>query len=149
MERMHRDLPIFVKAELISELVWRFCKTLDESENDHIAFQKDFLLENSVIIPAKIAGAEAADIYDIRMENAAIIRKAAREIYVTVGNLDIFGFKGEEDYIQLIRSEINEFKLLFRKWVKSFDPWNYIVDDWGLFNPPGIEPEDIEDDDEF
>lgn len=146
MERPHRDLPVFVKAEEIAELVWRFCKTLDESENEHVSFQKDFLLENSVTIPAKIAGAEGADIYDIRMENAAIIRKAAREIYVTVGNLDIFGVKGEEDYIWLIRSEINEFKVLFRNWVKTFDPWNYIIDDWGLFNPPGIEPKDENDD---
>ncbi len=142
MERAYRNLPVFVKAEEISELVWRFVKTLEDMENQYISAQVELLLENSIIIPAKISGAEAADIYDLRMENAAIIRKAAREIYVTVGNLDMFGVKGEEDYIQLIRNEIEEFKILFRDWVKSFDPWNYIVDDWGLFNPPGIEPEE-------
>lgn len=141
MERLYRELPIFLKAMEISELVARFLKTIDD-ENEAIMFQKGILMENSIIIPAKISGAEAADIYDIRMENAAIIRKAAREIYVTVGHLDIFGVQGEEDYIQLIRSEIEEFKLLFRDWVKSFDVWNYIVDDWGLFNPPGIEPDE-------
>jgi len=141
MKRLPLDLPIFIKALEISELVDRFLKTLDD-ENDVIVFQKQALIEDSIIIPAKITGAEAVDIYDLKMENATLIRKAAREIYVTVGNLDIFGVQGEEDYIHLIRSEIDEFKLLFRDWVKSFDIWNYIVDDWGLFNPPGIEPDD-------
>jgi hypothetical protein len=77
------------------------------------------------------------------MENAAIIRKAAREIYVTVGYLDLGRIK-DFDYTDIIRNEIEEFKVLFREWVKSFDVWNYVVDDWGLFNPPGIEYEENE-----
>ena len=58
-----------------------------------------------------------------------------------------------EEYIIIIRmtsnsrwDEIDEFKVLFREWVKSFDVWNYIVDDWGLFNPPGIEYDENEGD---
>lgn len=145
MDRLHRDLPIFVKAEEISDLVWRFAKTLDADEDSPVSVQIQIMMENSIVIPAKISGAEAVDIYDLKMENATIIRKAAREIYVAVGSLDIFGVQGEEDYIQLIRKEINEFKVLFRNWVKTFDPWNYILDDWGLFNPPGIEYEEDTD----
>lgn len=122
-------------------LVHSFVEILNESENELVQFQKEFLLENAMIIPAKISGAEGGDIYDLRMENAAIIRKSAREIYVTVGSLEFMGIE-DSDYIHLIRNEINEFKILFRDWVKSFDVWNYVVDDWGLFNPPGIEPEE-------
>lgn len=125
-------------------LVNGFVEVLNETDNDLIKFQIEFLLENSMIIPAKISGAEGADIYDLRMENAAIIRKAAREIYVTVGSFEFLGLE-DTDYIYLIRKEIDEFKVLFRDWVKSFDAWNYIIDDWGLFNPPGIEYEEDTD----
>lgn len=137
----YKELPVFIKSEEILEIISRFVKTLNGNQNEILDFQVGILLENSSMIPAKIAGAEGADIYDIRMENATIIRKAAREIYVSVGALELFGIKGEEDYIQLIRNEIEEFKILFRDWVKTFNPWNYILDDWGLFNPPGIEPQ--------
>ncbi len=140
----HRELPIFKKAEQIMHLVNAFVEIVNESDNDLIKFQTEFLLENSMMIPAKISGAEGADIYDLRMENAAIIRKAAREIYVTVGSFEFLGLE-DTDYIHLIRKEIDEFKILFRNWVKAFDPWNYILDDWGLFNPPGIEYEEDTD----
>lgn len=122
-------------------LVNGFVEVLNETDNELIKFQIGFLLENSMVIPAKISVAEGADIYDLRMENAAIIRKAAREIYVTVGSFEFLGLE-DTDYIHLIRKEIEEFKVLFRGWVKSFDVWNYIIDDWGLFNPPGIEYEE-------
>ena len=46
-----------------------------------------FMLEDAMIIPVKISGAEAVELYDLKMENAAIIRKAARELYVRAGSL--------------------------------------------------------------
>lgn len=138
------DMPIMKKAMEIIKLVDglnAFLEKADTDENSPLRFQLEMITENAMIIPSKIAGAEGGDLYDIRMENAAIIRKAAREISVTVGHLDL-GRIEENDYTYLIRSEIENFKLLFREWVKSFDVWNYVVDDWGLFNPPGIEPEE-------
>lgn len=141
------QMPIMVKAMEIQELVSAlraFYEEAEVDENSPLEMQLDMIYENSLIIPAKIAGAEGGDIYDIRMENAAIIRKAAREISVTVGYLDL-GRLEENEYTDLIRLEIENFKVLFREWVKTFDPWNYVLDDWGLFNPPGI---DYEDEDE-
>jgi hypothetical protein len=135
-------MPIMIKAMEIMKLVEGLNSYFQEKEldeNSPLKFQLDMIWENALIIPAKIAGAEGGDIYDLRMENAAIIRKAAREIYVTVGYLDLGRIK-DLDYTDIIRNEIDEFKILFREWVKSFDVWNYVVDDWGLFNPPGIEP---------
>lgn len=141
------QIPIMVKAMEIQELVSALRAFYEEAEvdkNSPLEMQLDMIYENSLIIPAKIAGAEGGDIYDIRMENAAIIRKAAREISVTLGYLDL-GRLEENEYTDLIRLEIENFKVLFREWVKTFDPWNYVLDDWGLFNPPGI---DYEDEDE-
>jgi hypothetical protein len=34
----------------------------------------------SALLTVKVAGAEAAELYDLKMENAAIIRKAARDL---------------------------------------------------------------------
>jgi hypothetical protein len=84
------------------------------------------------------------------MENAAIIRKAARELSVQAGSLQFEEGINADDYIMLIRKEIDEFRLLFIDWVASFDINNYIPDSWGLFNPPGVSPEDFfKDDDNF
>ncbi len=75
------------------------------------------------------------------MENAAIIRKCARDLMVRYHSLEVFSFEHVE-YYKMVRQKIEEFRLLFIDWVTSFDPWNYIVDDWGLFNPPGVSPFD-------
>jgi len=44
---------------------------------------------------------------------------------------------------------VEEYRLLFIDWVASFDKWNYIIDRWGLFNPPGIGPFDKDPDDDI
>jgi len=44
---------------------------------------------------------------------------------------------------------IEEYRLLFIDWVSKFDPWNYITDRWGLFNPPGVDPFDHNPDDDI
>jgi hypothetical protein len=49
----------------------------------------------------------------------------------------------------LLRKEIDEFRLLFIDWVASFDVWNYIKDDWGLFNPPVVNTHDKDPDDDI
>lgn len=105
--------------------------------------------ENSLIIPAKIAGASGEDIlYDIKMENAAIIRKAARELITDARGIQMHGFKDTE-YLDLLRIEVDAFRILFAEWVKKFDQWNYIIDRWGLFNPPGINYDDKDPDDDI
>ena len=96
----------------------------------------------------KIAGAEGVDIYDIKMENAAIIRKCAREIYVGCNGFYVEGFK-EVEYLDMLRDEVEEFRILFAEWVKTFDQWNYIIDRWGLFNPPGVSYDDKDPDDDI
>lgn len=133
------QMPIYKKAMEISDTVSEICDLIPDDDS-MLAHIKGFLLEDSMMIPAKISGAEAGDIYDLRMENAAIIRKCARDLMVRYHSLDAFGFEHVE-YYKMVRQQIEEFRLLFIDWVAGFDPWNYIVDDWGLFNPPGIKPE--------
>lgn len=158
MERHNRirQMPLYKKAEEISELVLHLVKSVentdikfnDEAEQAMLEDNLNYLMENSLIIPAKIAGAAGVDLYDIKMENAAIIRKAARELILDARGIETFGFKDTE-YLDLLRKEVDEFRILFAEWVKTFDPWEYIIDRWGLFNPPGVNYDDHDPDDDI
>ena len=54
-----------------------------------------------------------------------------------------------QDYIELLRQTIDEFRLLFVDWVAGFDVWDYVKDNWGLFNPPGVNVHDKDPDDDI
>ncbi|MBM6498359.1 hypothetical protein H9X54_003465 [Flavobacterium macrobrachii] len=110
------------------------------------------MLDDAMIISAKIAGAEGGNLYSIRMQNAAIIRDHAMHLYVQVGSLRFHKSFKEVEYVKLIRKEIDEFRLLFIEWVASFDTNNHFWDEWGLFNPPGAIPpseDETYNDDDF
>ncbi|HNW57202.1 MAG TPA: hypothetical protein PLR88_09465 [Bacteroidales bacterium] len=49
----------------------------------------------------------------------------------------------------MVRDLIEEYRLLFIDWVAGFDKWDYIIDRWGLFNPPGVGPFDKDHDDDI
>lgn len=151
-----RKMPLFKKAEEIMRLSLKIVesvesedlKNLTEFERDSLKHYAQYISNNAIIIPAKISGAEAVEIYDLKMENAAIIRKAAREIMTDCTGLKISGYK-ETDYLQLLRDEIESFRILFAEWVKTFDPWHYTIDRWGLFNPPGVDYDTHDPDDDI
>ncbi|MNQ01268.1 hypothetical protein D3C85_139270 [compost metagenome] len=148
LDETHK-MPIFQKAEQILKLTEGLVHIIP-AENEFLQETTvRFMLENAMIIPAKIAGAEAGDLYDLRMENAAIIRKAARELYVQAGSLRYEDGITDTDYIYLLRNTIEEFRFLFIDWVASFDVWNYIRDSWGLFNPPGVNAHDKDPDEDI
>lgn len=149
-------MPIFKKAQEIMEISLKISESvskhdiedLSEAEGDMLENYAQYIRENATMIPAKISGAEAVEIYDLKMENATIIRKAAREISTFCTGLNMCGYKNT-DYLQLLRNEIEEFRVLFAEWVKTFDQWNYEIDRWGLFNPPGIDYETHNPDDDI
>lgn len=140
-------LPIFRKGEEIYDLVTRITDLIPE-DNEHLVFVKSCMLDDAAQLTVKVAGAEAAGLYDLKMENAALIRKAARDLMVQQHSLDMFGFENVE-YYQMVRDLIEEYRLLFIDWVAGFDKWDYIIDRWGLFNPPGIGPFDKDPDDDI
>jgi hypothetical protein len=145
LDKTHQ-MPIYQKAEQIFKLTEALIQIIPKEDDFLQETTVRFMMEDAMIIPAKIAGAEAGDLYDLRMENAAIIRKAARDLYVHAGSLRFEESITDKDYILLLRNEIDEFRLLFIDWVASFDMWNYIKDDWGLFNPPGVNAHDKDPD---
>jgi len=132
-------LPILRKANGILDLV-RMITDLFPEDNQYLQMMKMQLLEDAMILPVKISGAEAVKLYDIKMENATLVRKAAKNLQVSYHGLEMFGFD-EVNYYKIVREKIKELRLLFIDWVAGFNQTHFITDDWELFNPPGISPD--------
>jgi hypothetical protein len=140
-------LPIYRKGKEIFDMVHKIADLIPEN-NEYLMEVKSQMLCDAALLFVKVAGAEAGGLYDLKMENAAIIRKAARDLMVQNHSLDAFGFEYVE-YYQMVRDLIEEYRLLFIAWVAGFDKWDYIIDRWGLFNPPGVGPFDKDPDDDI
>ena len=125
-----RSLPIYKKGEEIYDLVEKIADLIDSYDNPILKETKGFMLLDASRLTIKVAGAEGGDLYDIRMEAAAIIRKAARDLILHVHTLNTFGFK-ETHFYDLVREAVEEYRILFIEWVASFDKWNYTIDRWG------------------
>ncbi|UII23969.1 hypothetical protein [Fulvivirga ligni] len=134
------ELTIYQKGREIYNLTEQITDLIPE-ENLMLASYREYMLEDAAQLTVKVAGAEAADLYDLRMENAALIRKAARDLQAHCSALENLGF-AQTAYLNLIRDAIEEYRLLFIQWIRDFDQWNYIKDQWGLFNPPGVDTDD-------
>lgn len=130
-------LPVYQKAEEILELTERIVNLFESGGMEEM--HRSMMLEDAMILQVKIAGAQAMDDYILKMENAVIIKIHARSLLATTSSLKYMETI-DTRYLQLLRDEIEAFRLLFLKWVNSFqidttkDP-----DGWGLFVP---EPEE-------
>lgn len=157
MKEKWETLPIFKKAMAIQKLVNYIVESVEKTD---IAFENDIEIEmlksnlndmrkNAIRIPAKIAGASGSDtLYAIKMENASIIRTCARALITDARGIEMHGFKDTE-YLDVLRKEIDAFRIIFAEWLKTFDCWNYSIDRWGVFNPPGVNYDDKDPDDDI
>lgn len=125
----YRKLPIFQKSEEILELAEVIAEVLKEdSKKEHLASE---ILSNVMIMQVKIAGAEGGGLYSLKMQNAVVIKIAAQDmlnavIFSAMVNLN------EEDYVQLMRDKVEEFRLEFLNWIRGFDKSYDIPDNWGI-----------------
>ncbi len=142
-----RSLPIYKKGKEIFDVVHQIAELIPD-DNEMLQSTKGFMISGAALLTVKVAGATAGGLYDIKMEAACIIRKAAMNLQIQNHNLEMFGFK-EAHYYDLVRELIEEYRLLFIDWVASFDQWDYVIDRWGLFNPPGVGPFDKDPDDDI
>lgn len=154
MKKPWEELPIYKKADEIRTLVDSIVEIAIEStmnfsteeEGKMIDDSINYLIDNSILIPAKIAEvSRETSFFDFEMESAILMRKAARELLEDARTLQHFGFK-EVEYLDVLRTEIEAFRLLFLDWIDTFDPWNSVKDPWGIFNPPGTDFDDDDDD---
>ncbi|TAH24405.1 MAG: hypothetical protein EAZ07_09600 [Cytophagales bacterium] len=122
-------LPLYKKALQIIELTTMLTGTFDKQKDQlNIAGQ---MLSNAHLIPAKIAGAEAGDLYSLRIENALLIKIAAREL-MSQTTLCKHLKLANVDYIQLLREEVEQFRVLFLQWARGFDKQKDASDEWTI-----------------
>ncbi len=75
---------LYKKANTIEQLSAKIVDLVNNYTEDDVAnleylkTQAQFIAEDSLRIPVKIAGAWNVELYDIKMENAAIVRYSAR-----------------------------------------------------------------------
>ncbi|MES2558202.1 MAG: hypothetical protein V4590_00570 [Bacteroidota bacterium] len=105
---------------------------------------KSIMMEDVMIINAKLRGAEGGDLYSIRMENAVLIKVHAMSLLTATSGLKMMGLSNNK-YLQLLRDEIEEFRKLFVEWINTFDKTHDIPDGWGLFFDPNIDYKNFED----
>ncbi len=103
-------LPIYLKGKEIFDMVSKITALIPEND-EYLNDVKSCMLCDAALLTVKVAGAEAAGLYDLKMENAAIIRKAARDLMVQQHSLDMFGFE-YVGYYQMVRDLIEEYRLL-------------------------------------
>ena len=144
-----KQMPLYHKAEQILKITMGLVEIVPKENEFLQETTVRFMMENAFLIPAKIAGATGVGLYDLKMENATLIRKAARELYVQAGSFRFEECIKDQDYIELLRQTIDEFRLLFVDWVAGFDVWDYVKDNWGLFNPPGVNVHDKDPNDDI
>jgi hypothetical protein len=111
-------------------LVTAFAETLPE-EQDATLSTKSLIYENAYIIAPKIMSACGDTLYQIKMENAALIRFNCRQMWEQIAFAVMTG-DADEEHRKVIEEGLNRFKELFRQWVSTFKPDEY-EDDWGLF----------------
>src|SRR5690606_11504101 len=144
------DTPLFKKAQEIQTLAVAIVEAAPDEinsgsnqeyfENSMLEQTKSQMMEHACLIPAKLAGAYGLNMFDLQMENAALIRRSCRELVTCLRGLEMAGHV-EEGHFNLLRQAVKEFRPLFAEWVATFKDSDHLWDDWGLFNPPGAIPD--------
>lgn len=127
--------PLLKLAMQILKTVMAIVETIPEKDSDgeHMSFYREVMMEDAMKLGVKISGAMATGDYILMSENAVIIKLAARELLTQTSGLKMMGYSNQ-DYLDTLRSEIEEFKKLFLKWVRAFVREEPIwPDGWGLF----------------
>ncbi len=123
-------LPVMIIAHEIKRLTDNIVGLIDGEKDELMTCR--FMREDAYLIAPKIAGAEGGGLYHLRMENAVIIKKAALSLLASTSMAKAEGLV-EPHYLQLLRDEIEKFRLAFLDWINSFDKQNNIDDGWGIF----------------
>jgi hypothetical protein len=139
----YRMLPVFQKSEELLELANIIAETLKENDKkEHLAAE---ILTNGMLIQVKIAGAEGGGLYSLKMQNAVLIKFAVQDMF----NAVVFAAMveiNEEDYVELMREKVEEFRLAFVDWIRGFDKSYDIPDNWAIrFDTSTPEQEKLEE----
>lgn len=121
--------PLMKKAQEIVFLTHALVGSLDEARKE---LYGGMMMEDATLIGAKFSSAETVSDYILKMENATIMKVHARHLYSITYQLAMEETHAEE-HLNLLRTALEEFRVLFVEWLKTFDPKEKEDDGWGLF----------------
>lgn len=124
-------MPIMLKARQIGRLVSYICETLPSEDLAH--HYREIMQSDAGIITGKVAAAEGCAVYSVKMENAVLIKLAAKNLLSQMSGLRMLGYS-DPRYIRLLCDEIEEFRALFVDWITTFDRRSDMRDGWGVFH---------------
>jgi len=138
----YEKLPVYQKAQELFDLAEVIADALKDDEmKEHLAAQ---MLSNAALVQAKIAGAEGGSLYSLRMQNAVLIKLAVQDMFNAVSFASMVEIN-EEDYVDLVRDKVDEFRLVFNEWIRGFDKTYDIPDNWAIrFDTSTPEQEKLE-----
>jgi hypothetical protein len=136
-------IPVYKKAQELFDLAEVIADSLKEDEmKEHLVVQ---MLSNAALVQAKIAGAEGGGLYSLRMQNAVLIKLAVQDMFNAVSFASMVEIN-EEDYVDLMRDKVDEFRLVFNEWIRGFDKTYGIPGNWAIrFDTSTPEQEKLED----
>ena len=114
----------------------------EDDKKEHLASE---IVSNAMLIQVKIAGASGGNLYSLKMRNAVLIKLAVQDMFNAVAFSAMVDIN-EEDYVQLMREKIEDFRLEFVEWIRGFDKSNDIPDNWAIrFDTSTPEQEKLEE----
>ncbi len=129
-EELQAAEPMYNQWRELFGLVMAFAENLPDEE-DEIINTRNLIYENAFKVAPKIMSATGDTLYQIKMENAALIRFNSRQMLEQVGWAVTTG-KADDAHKKVIEASLKKFKQLFRHWVNTFQQDDF-EDDWGLF----------------
>ncbi|WP_333852009.1 hypothetical protein [Epilithonimonas sp.] len=141
------ESPLYQKAEEIDDTLKSIAKLIPEKKV-FLVFMNGLIIKASGRITHNLIKAEENKRYDRKMYSAALVRSACLEISGLGEEFRKRGFS-DSKYFSIVDRQIEEFRILFLEWVASFDSKQFITDKWGIFNPPGISIDHIQNPDDI
>ena len=135
---------LYKKSIEILNLAVSICDLFPDGDTQSETTKK-LMMENALLIPAKIKGGMAVDqTYSLVMENAVIIKVNICELKAQLWACEVL-HEIDKMYTNVLHEEINAFRQIFIKWVNCFDKMSDLPDEWHLFNDPSAFKEDDEE----
>jgi hypothetical protein len=122
-------LPIVQKAGVICDLIISFSESFGDGE---IELQYKNILEDAGFeLCNKLVIAENSLYFNDKMENALLVKIAAKKIINQLAGMEVLGISNP-DYCNLIKDEMEKFRALYNKWVSEFENKVTLSDGWDL-----------------
>ncbi len=125
----YREFLVFKKAMEILYVTRGIIDTI--KEKDDLFEIRNFMYSNAALLGGKIAAAEGGELYHIRMECAYQIKIAAKELLTNALLCEIDNLT-DKRYLDLLKNLIEEFRIYFSEWTKTFNPSLDIDDGWKI-----------------